>query len=362
MSLVKTFWNQSAEPENTTLANLLYNIRKDDQEGLIYDHIEIEDIESFAEEFVEYPIFDALVTPYSQLERKMNIIFQVMQKAGGDVKATSVEVSKPFKKYGTVQVGVVFTMSDEQTVTIFLHNPDTTPTKLTPKDELVSWKWLINKKDVTIVVAPEQGKDLNVREVARRIMKLVNKNSAAFLRQNAKLRERKEKIEAAEKNIQDKEKLLSSLLEEIKLLEGEVEERKVTLKKVEAKQAEIEAQRKAEEEARKKAEEEARKKAEEEARKKAEAEAKAKEEEERKKAEEAKKAAEKTAPANEDEAFLKGVIAGTVDPNTDENMARLETIAESHDKDGDPLLDLVNQALDVLAGGAVNEAQKALAA
>ena len=185
-------------------------------------------------------------------------------------------------------------------------------------------------------------------------MKLVNKNSAAFLRQNAKLRERKEKIEAAEKNIQDKEKLLSSLLEEIKLLEGEVEERKVTLKEVEAKQAEIEAQRKAEEEARKKAEEEARKKA--------EAEAKAKEEEERKKAEEAKKAAEKTAPANEDEAFLKGVIAGTVDPNTDENMARLETIAEAHDKDGDPLLDLVNQALDVLASGAVNDAQKTLAA
>ncbi|MFZ4538415.1 hypothetical protein [Propionivibrio sp.] len=30
----------------------------------------------------------------------------------------------------------------------------------------------LNKKDITIVVAPERGEDLNVREMARRIMKL----------------------------------------------------------------------------------------------------------------------------------------------------------------------------------------------
>ncbi|QOJ22956.1 MAG: hypothetical protein HRU78_04260 [Gammaproteobacteria bacterium] len=37
-------------------------------------------------------------------------------------------------------------MSDGQTVSIFFHNPDTTPNKLTPADELISWKWLLNKR------------------------------------------------------------------------------------------------------------------------------------------------------------------------------------------------------------------------
>ena len=80
---------------------------------------------------------------------------------------------------------VVFSMDDGQTVSVWFHNPDTTPAKLMPLDELISWKWMLNKKDVTIVVAPESGKDLNVREVARRVMRLAAKNSAAFQRANA---------------------------------------------------------------------------------------------------------------------------------------------------------------------------------
>jgi len=59
------------------------------------------------------------------------------------------------------------TRTDDQgnvALTIYFHNPDTTPNKINPNDELVSWKWLLNKKDITIVVAPEQGKDKWWRE------------------------------------------------------------------------------------------------------------------------------------------------------------------------------------------------------
>ena len=401
MALLKQFWTADAVPENKSLTQLLYEIRKDDADGQIYDAVEMSDIEAFAGEFVEQPIFDALITPFSKLERKMNIMLSVMKSAAQEVKPTSVTISKPFKKYNSVQVGVVFTLSDEQTITVFFHNPDTTPTKLAPTDDLVSWKWMLNKKDVTIIVAPEHGKDLNVREVARRLMKIAEKNSAAFLRQNANLKARKEQIEKDAKEVEELEKQLAGILDEIKFLTEDNAQRreniKVLTEKVEAEKAAQEkaeqerlaaekaaaekaAQEKAEQErlaaekaaaekavAEKKAAEE-KAKAEAEAAKKA-AEEKAKAEEEAKKAAEeaAKKAeAEKTKEADsgmsEDEKFLRGIIDGSIDANEQGNMDRLEKIAEAHDSESDPLMPLLNDALNALATQTVGKATSVLAA
>ena len=61
----------------------------------------------------------------------------------------------------------------------------------------MSWKWLLNKKDVTILVAPEKGRDLNPREVARRVMCLTEKNSAKFTKVNDDRAARMTAIEAA---------------------------------------------------------------------------------------------------------------------------------------------------------------------
>lgn len=54
---------------------------------------------------------------------------------------------------------------------------------------------MLNKKDVTILVAPEQGKELDAREVAKRVMKAAEKNSKAFIRNNAKSAERKQSLD-----------------------------------------------------------------------------------------------------------------------------------------------------------------------
>lgn len=378
MTLLKQFWTADAEPEGKTVSQLLYEIRKDDADGQIYDAVDKSDLEAFAGEFLEDAMFDALMTPYSKLERKMNIMLSVMKTAAQEVKPTGVLISKPFKKYNSVQVGVVFTLSDEQTITVFFHNPDTTPTKLAPTDDLVSWKWMLNKKDVTIIVAPEHGKDLNVREVARRLMKIAEKNSAAFLRQNANLKARKEQIEKDAKEVEELEKQLAGILDEIKFLTEDNAQRreniKVLTEKVEAEKA---AQEKAEQErlaaekaaaekaaaekaeAEKKAAEE-KAKAEEEAKKAAEEEAK-KDEEAAKKAE-AEKTKEADSGMSEDEKFLRGIIDGSIDANAPENMDKLEKIAEAHDSVTDPLMSMLEEALNVLASATVNNATNVLAA
>lgn len=65
---------------------------------------------------------------------------------------------------------------------------------------------------------------------------------------------------------------------------------------------------------------------------------------------------------SDDEKFLKDIIDGKVDGTSDESMARLESLVEKFDVEGNPLRDLIGEALNVVANSAVNGAKKTLAA
>lgn len=298
----KIYWDATAQPIGASVADVIYHLRADDADDLLMDAVSVDDFELDAPE-----VYDALDVEYRMLERKMNVMRRIMNRADADLKVREdngpddmgVNITKPFKRNGTQNIAVIFQLTDGQTVTIVLHNPDLDPANIKPDDHLLSWKWMINKKDVTIVVAPEKGKDLNVTEVARRIMRLASKNSAAFARANARRAERIANIERQKGEISDAEKELAQIESDISAAKVENEElvEQLSNKQKELKQAQdaaAERAKKAEEE-RKKAEEEAARKAEEE-RQKAEEEAKrAAEEEAKRKAEEEQKKAQKPA-------------------------------------------------------------------
>ncbi|MGZ8881694.1 MAG: defense against restriction DarA-related protein [Methylosarcina sp.] len=122
-------------------------------------------------------------------------------------------------------MAVVYELSDGQTITFFFHNPDVTPQKIAPSDELISWKLLLNKRDITIIAAPERGKDINVHEVAQRLMKLAVKNSPAFQRANARRAERMKQIEELKAEIAGLEKELADTQHELEVARVEYEER-----------------------------------------------------------------------------------------------------------------------------------------
>lgn len=175
-------WGADNLPVGQTVGALLYELRRDDIDGLMFDSATMGDITQYLGDSGE--MLDAMVIEYKQFERKAGQLLKVMQNTGGEVLPVGVEVSKPFKSKGTTQVAMLFGMSDGQSISVFFHNPDSTPNKLTPADELISWKWVQNKKDITAVVAPESGQDINPRIVARRIMALIQKNSAKFIKAN----------------------------------------------------------------------------------------------------------------------------------------------------------------------------------
>lgn len=226
-------WNEQGSPIGVSIDQLLYRIRSDDgREGLIFDSVTLNDI--LSEDGVEQFVFDAMVTPFSRLRRKMEQMLKVMNRAVEGLDVTAMQVSNPFRRNGVAQVAAVFELSDGQTVTVYFHNPDSTPNKLTPTDEMVSWKWMLNKKDITIVVAPEKGKDLAVREVSRRIMRLAERNSQAFARQNAQRAERLERIQGLKYEIGELEQALEQKQRDLDLARVEAESRALTQKELTA--------------------------------------------------------------------------------------------------------------------------------
>ena len=220
-------WDNANNPVGQTLDQVLYRVRSGDTDGLIYDSVGLNEILEDSDGILA--TFDALVTPYSRLQRKVDQLRLVMDKAVDGVATVSVQVSEPFKQNGSVHVAAVFELTDGQTVSVIFHNPDSTPNKLAASDEMISWKWMLNKKDITIVVAPENGRDLAIREVGRRIMKLALKNSAAFARMNQKRAERLENINNLTGEVAQLEQTLSGLeqeIEEAKAEQARLEEEK----------------------------------------------------------------------------------------------------------------------------------------
>jgi hypothetical protein len=216
-------WDSAAQPKRPTIDQILYQCRRaDGDNALLLDSVSMADILEEADEIL---VFDALVSTYAKLERKMQALQSVMNRASDIIKPVALQISEPFKQNGVAQVAAVFELSDGQTVSIFFHNPDVTPGRIGPSDEMISWKWLLNKRDVTIVVAPERGQDLNVREVATRIMKLAAKNSAAFQRANGKRAENLQAIESLKTEITGLEQELADAQHELEVAKQAYEDR-----------------------------------------------------------------------------------------------------------------------------------------
>lgn len=208
----KITWTE-AQPDSISLDQVLYQLRRmDGADGLLLDSVTMAEIMEDTDGVIA---LDALVVENAQLTRMAERLRAIMDRSGGAVKAPAVQVSEPFRARGVTNIAAVFELSDGQTVSVFFHNPDTAPNKLAPGDEMISWKWLLNKKDITIVVAPEKGQDLNPRLVASRIMKLAEKNSPAFQKANAKRSERMGNIEAIRGRIVEKEATLNELVAQV---------------------------------------------------------------------------------------------------------------------------------------------------
>lgn len=128
---------------------------------------------------------------------------------GTPITAMDPIVGKPRKSGLFAYVTVQIPFSDGQVVSIVFHAPEGDQKKISPDDTVVAFRWLLNKRDITNAVAPEDGKEISLETVSKRVGQLVEKNTKRFA--------------ATQKEAQAEKKELADAQESIKGLQGQTD-------------------------------------------------------------------------------------------------------------------------------------------
>ena len=164
-------------------------------------------------------ILDAVTARYNKFPRTMAALQRVFNRQlSGDLGADAPEIGEPRKAGGFATVTAQFPFNDGQRVTIVFHAPGSGST-IRGSDEVVAFRWLLNKRDITHIVAPEmtQGimRDIPLQQLARRISQLVEKNSPRF-------RAKQEKINNARTALRETELVVEQLSQQVDALQLEL--------------------------------------------------------------------------------------------------------------------------------------------
>lgn len=167
------------------MSGVMYDMACCDTQGDLVEKMTPRDIASLLidENCIFGGMLDAMMIKNRQFDSTMQKIAEALKTYDhDDLFVKSVTPIEPFKRNGVVNVGAIFTMSDTQTITVLFNNPDTTPAKLTPNDVLTSWKWMLNKRDVTATLQPRAVESKKFPMIAGRIIKLLARNHDRFKR------------------------------------------------------------------------------------------------------------------------------------------------------------------------------------
>ncbi|CAM3957316.1 antirestriction phage head protein DarA [Serratia silvae] len=202
-------------------------------EALMLESVTIEEVEdAFLGEYLadagRTAMFEAISTTKNRLSHTMRAFVRVLNSGlnGSGIKAGTDEAGVDDSGTSTVggaQIGNVrkvagipimaakIPLTDGQSVSLLFHSP-TAEVKLKPLDVLVAFKFLVNKRDVTHVVAPIGGRDMSLNQTAQALSNLVEKNSAKF----GKSKERHSKLKLdVESTEAEADKLETQAVEEM---------------------------------------------------------------------------------------------------------------------------------------------------
>lgn len=161
-----------------------------EDERLILESAPFDDVDDFynpgTEDVLDQFILEAItVDHFSRTEKRMNAVVRVLNTklAGSEIQALPPIVGRPRKSGVYAYVTVQLPFSDGQSVSVVFHSPEGDKQKIGPDDQIIAFRWLLNKRDITHVVAPEDGAEVSLDSIAIRITQLVQKNSAKFARQ-----------------------------------------------------------------------------------------------------------------------------------------------------------------------------------
>lgn len=149
---------------------------------------------------VQGAMFEAISTERMRLAQTMRAFVKALNRglngtnisagtddAGADTtgqKTVGGAVIGKVRRVASIPVmSALIPLSDGQSVSLVFHSPTADNGKISNQDTLVAFQFLINKRDVTHIVAPIGGRDVSLQQVTQALSNLIEKNSGKFTKQ-----------------------------------------------------------------------------------------------------------------------------------------------------------------------------------
>ncbi|MDE1486462.1 hypothetical protein KKI90_09365 [Xenorhabdus bovienii] len=137
------------------------------------------------------------------------------------------------RRVGNIPVMVAkIPLSDGQSVSIIFHSPTSDNGRIQNDDVLTAFRFLLNKRDVSHVVAPINGRDISLPQVCQSLSNLIERNSSKFQRQAANAVKIKTDIDAELERADALERQKVALIEMGDQLQQGADEKKNELSKL----------------------------------------------------------------------------------------------------------------------------------
>ncbi|WP_429169397.1 hypothetical protein [Aeromonas hydrophila] len=144
----------------------------------------------------EGAMMEAITTTRARLPKTMSAFGRALnqQLNSSGMEAGEAQIKAPAKSGQIAVMTALFPLSDGQSISVVFHSPSGDPSKITTHDDLVAFRFLLNKRDVTHVVAPSGGQDISLKQTCLTLSNLAERNSAKFQSKQAENKAKEDKL------------------------------------------------------------------------------------------------------------------------------------------------------------------------
>lgn len=204
------------------------------------EEVEISYIGSHLTDDVGTAMFEAITTTKMRLSQTMRAFVRVLNRGlngtgitagtneaglddAGGAALGGAQLGNVRKIAGVPVMTAKIPCTDGQSISIIFHSPSSDGIKLQSTDILVAFKFLLNKRDVTHIVAPIAGRDLSLNQTAQTLSNLIERNSAKFAKAQEGHGKLRANLESAEN---EAEQLEAKAAQEMAKADGLLEQQK----------------------------------------------------------------------------------------------------------------------------------------
>lgn len=208
-------------------------------DGMMLESVTLEELEAtymYGLASADSMMLEAITTTKNRVDKTMAAFVRALnqQLNASGLEAYTAEVGKTGKAGQVAVLTSRIPLSDGQSVAIVFHSPSGDPGKIVANDDLVAFRFLLNKRDVTHVVAPSGGQDISLKQTCLSLANLAERNSEKFQSKQAANQAKEAELATLQASTEQLQAETAGVIEKVDLLAEQAAEDGKALAKTQA--------------------------------------------------------------------------------------------------------------------------------